>query len=424
MKLNWNPPIPRTFELINQSLEIQPDGNPLFKDIQLTKSKPAIYSSLSGLFESVTDIDEDELKGIIDTAIFDLARIEHKVDPLKVLTRIKELIIEYRRSPKNAYHIAFQVSLPKLEEEISINHGRNRLTIKRSAPSKYSYSSIIRENRSYLVVDTPKGYSFAVLKVYGKNPYNAFTNGMQSAHYLLGLINYCINIQKSFFFTKSEMYPINNVNMGPLISVHFPNGKLAMEQVGINLNYLKEDDFYLPKKKDVPTIFKIAKQYKVSVERSRWKEFLRETFIRYDKILGNIDRQSSFIQMWALLEHLTWTKRDSYDTTVKRALIFSNSDEENESELNHFRKIRNDYVHLIKESSRISTSLWHLEQYVKKLILLYVDFGSYFSTSEEIQYFMDMPISGIKLGIKEKDNLRNLNLIRKFRTFRNKIRVK
>jgi hypothetical protein len=115
--------------------------------------------------------------------------------------------------------------------------------------------------------------------------------------------------------------PVNRVILGPVHSLHHPDGSLASEDDWYEHDYVEpipRDMSHQRWKRAEYEDGEIQKMLAASAYRTEIEGFLR----RYTRALDTREWESAFVRLWGLLEEMTGTgDTDSHDVTVRRAVF-------------------------------------------------------------------------------------------------------
>lgn len=127
-----------------------------------------------------------------------------------------------------------------------------------------------------------------------------------------------------------------------------------------------------------------------NINKVKFKDEIREIFIRYVRALDSMDFESSYLKLWSLLEFLTNTQRMNYDKTITRTLFFYKDDTHNKEILEHLRLLRNKMIHIGESRSEMDPVIFQLKRFVEGIIIFLVNSKDYFNDMEEVGYFLDL----------------------------------
>lgn len=156
--------------------------------------------------------------------------------------------------------------------------------------------------------DFPSGFTKILIAVKARSEVDAYNAAIDSLDYLRGIWNFVINRGFSWRWHSGPVQPVNSVYLGPVHTLHLPDGKPAGDLYWYEPNYpaeVKADAF-----KNWGVVKEHTKKLRAILARHPYPEFLRNAFIRYARSLDGTDHESSFLKFWSLLESLTAINED------------------------------------------------------------------------------------------------------------------
>jgi hypothetical protein len=184
-----------------------------------------------------------------------------------------------------------------------------------------------------------------------------------------------------YIYIIGRRKPINKIVLGPIHSLHEPNGTLAVESGWYEPDYVgPQISVRLDQRVEgMRTFERDVRRY---LAKSRYRTDLENSLRRYGRILDSHDWNNAFVQLWGLLEHLTDTTRSDYKATSKRAMFLYPQAELplHRQVLAHLAHHRNRAVHAGYVSEDAETLLYQLKRYVEGVLRFHlfagIDFAS------------------------------------------------
>jgi hypothetical protein len=185
--------------------------------------------------------------------------------------------------------------------------------------------------------------------------------------------------------------PVNRILLGPVHSLHHPNGSLATETF-----------WYQPRHQQFDKLYDLAVkwaqigewEYKVRrrLERIQYRDELQDLFIRYTRALDVSDYDVSFNKLWGVLEHLV-SAVGNYSDLINRVLFLYDASEREYVRLllEHLRDVRNGLVHMDEARGAMETYLYQLKWFVEALVRFHLSRSSEFSSLSTAGQFLDLP---------------------------------
>ena len=185
---------------------------------------------------------------------------------------------------------------------------------------------------------------------------------------------------------------INEICLGPIHTLHKPNGELATKNWWYDTNYIAPVRIH-NRLKELPDFLEFFYNYRRLLRTSRYSEDLKLALLRYSEALDLINWEDSYLKLWRVLEQLTNTGKSGYNITIKRASFLFKDKEYTRNILNHLRDYRNRSVHSDSFNNDIEVLLFQLKRFVEILINFHVYNPLRFKSICEFADFMDLPDS-------------------------------
>lgn len=185
--------------------------------------------------------------------------------------------------------------------------------------------------------------------------------------------------------------PINDIRLGPIHTLHHPNGAVAQQTFWYDPFYTSGEAARIADDKWDYTVRRTA-EIRQQLARIPYRSSLREVFIRYVRALDSADFEKVFLKLWNLLEVLTGTTAgESYDKTVRRALFIWGDPEWSSAVLHHLRTYRNASVHSGYSTSEAEKYVYQLKRYVEELILFHLAARPRFKSIRDAAEYFEIP---------------------------------
>jgi hypothetical protein len=245
----------------------------------------------------------------------------------------------------------------------------------------------------------------------GRSPEEAGILALDSIDLLRGIWNFALNRKKHVIFHAGKRDPINKILLGPLHSLHSPNGKRLPDPFWYDPTYV-EPVSPIDLTRNWDELRRFEKLIRKRLSRSHSKLFFEEASRRYVRALDERSHETSFLKLWSLLEYLTRTINQSYDVTIKRAASLWTDRAFHKEVLQHLRDHRNSAVHSDQANEEITKLLYQLKRYVEGLLQFHVFQGHKFANLEEITSFLDLPTDKTVLIQRKRLIQKRLKFIR------------
>ena len=210
------------------------------------------------------------------------------------------------------------------------------------------------ENIEWLAEPNTAAIPFRVF-VDAKSAFEAGEKAIEKLNLFRGIWNLVVNypITSRYESGLQESHrPINSIRLGPVQILKGKNAKSFEERYWYEPNFTTRGVNPEPKLKP-----KKLKSYETFARKQMLKaktsKHIELAFIRYSQCLDLSDAHGSFLGLWGLLEHLTFTEDGRNETTIRRtSFIFSDHSKAREL-LYVLSRARNNYVHSAKGTHEI-----------------------------------------------------------------------
>jgi hypothetical protein len=182
--------------------------------------------------------------------------------------------------------------------------------------------------------------------------------------------------------------PLSDIVAGPVHTVHFPDGRLAVEGFWFEPSYVRPQS---PKRLEErwPEIKKFENEARRVLRKIPYRSAIEDALRRYGRALDMVDWDAAMLKLWSVLELLTDTIRQPYEKTISRASFIYKDRTYNVQVLRHIRDYRNRTVHAEFSRKDRETILCQVKNYVGDLLLFYFRMGRQFMSLEESGQFLD-----------------------------------
>lgn len=357
------------------------DGKVGFRGF-VTQDILAVIDSSIDFSEQLPEV---EKRRIIWTGIVSAAK--GKLSDKTILTEVSKREREFLQRPKRPFVLATSLSIarPTPLKRTEISGCRMRLDAFLS--NRFDREKVKDIIRRYIVGDLPNWYTTLRASVRARSEYEAAESALDAIDLLRGIWNLFFNRQIGIRMSSGRKMPVNAVLVGPLHTLHEPRGKLALDQIWYDPEYIEP----IPCKdlhQSWGNLQKFERTVRGKLIDHYYRSDMEEAIRRYVRALDSRDWNSSFLRLWSLLEFLTATERADYKQTIRRVLFLYEEREFHEQILNHLRNYRNRTVHTGDETREIETLLHQLRQYVEHLLEFHLATRFRFSCRNEAAEFL------------------------------------
>ncbi len=256
----------------------------------------------------------------------------------------------------------------------------------------------------------PMTATFVSIAATGRSDHQAAEKALIALDLQRGIWNFLLNTRTLTNITFMGIRrPINLICLGPVHTLHLPDGRLATDAFWYEPEYLgaeKTTDISAQSRELSEKAAKLTDL--VGAKRPEYATAIRMALVRYARVLDDANWESAFVGLWSLLEFLTGTVNARYDEMVRRVTYLSEDHKYARQVLDHLREHRNAVVHSRQYSSAIELHLHRLKQYVHQALYFHLQFEPSFESMTNACEFLDLPIDNEAL--KKRQNLAELAL--------------
>jgi hypothetical protein len=355
-----------------------------------------------------------EKKRILNKALFECGKVG-SITPDNLILEIRKFETQYFKNPLKRFVLLSYFSIPR-QVKIKDFKENNKLI---KFPLSLSNKFIEEANKIYDVakhsinVEPPKYYSFTKIFVYARTPIEAAKEALNFLDYFRSIWNLAINRnqndRQSF---GGPPKPINRFFVGPISTLHDLNGNIAVEMWWYDSEHRTPVSNYDPTK-DLTGIYEYESFVRKRLKKITYRNKIINAIINYGRALDSINHRNTFLNLWCVLEQLTFTApKDGYNITIDRLSFLFENREYHKVVLEQLRNLRNIFTHQnqSEDNEILETILFQLKNYVELLIEFHLNMGFKFDNPNEALQFLNSPYN-LK-DIKKKLGL--LKLAEKF----------
>jgi hypothetical protein len=347
---------------------------------------------LFNLIEFDNSLPELEMKRIFNESIKELKEKGHS-DLDKLIGKISKIENSYKNRKTNSFVLLTNISVKYSKNINIIKLPKCTLSFNNYFNPEFNNKTLVSE---YFPSERlPLNYTNVKVFTKAKSPIEAANIALDGINFIRGIWNLFLNgaarslIHFDDFKLKTK--PYNKILLGPVHTIHYPDGRLASDIFWYEINNIYPDrpvDLQRQWSKLKTFEHKIRKL----VNKCNYQSKLKYAFIKYSKALDERNPDNRFLQLWSLLEFLTNTiKERGYDETVKRTSFFWKERAYHKQILNHLRNYRNNIAHRSFSSDQNYEYVFQLERYIETLLFYHIYKGQNFQNFEEACRFLQLP---------------------------------
>ncbi|RKY06180.1 MAG: hypothetical protein DRP65_12090 [Planctomycetota bacterium] len=376
-------------ERLNKVRSINENGQVQFRGFE----ESIVPARLDSMVQLTGKIPEDEKYSIVKEAVWRAAK--KKITRDNLLKELCRLESEYLKAPKKKYVLLTSLSIGQSRHKLkNVQENRCRITFGRCLPLRFAKArKQAIDDFPFLSkgINFPRGYLLVRVSVSDKTIEGGAAKALASLNLIRGLLNLARNLR--YGYTASlvgKRKPINKILLGSLHTLHKPNGEIAVDGVWHNGYSQEMPRLYNPSLGgEFVEVLEFAKNTRECLKKCRYRDCLVEAIVRYNSALDKDNWETSYIELWGVLEYLTNTLNDSYKTTIRRVSFIYEDQDGAKQTLSLLRDFRNKLVHRGTSTKTIEVFIFDLKRYVEQLLLFLIFNKFRFRSLEVAASFLD-----------------------------------
>lgn len=324
---------------------------------------------------------------IVSRAVSKVAK-EYTLEKVKVLNEINAIVKEESATSDIRFHVLTSVSLgpPFPFKEMMVDGAKIRI-MTGFYPKKYKGRDELISKYSN-IAKPPHYYAKVIVTLKQKSINGAATEALRVLDILRSF--WCLFGNSSMELYGDQWKPINKIRLGSAHTIHKESGEPASDTLWYEPNFAPAN-LYVAPKPDV--IYKNCKWALKRLDLIPYASYLRDALLRYVRALDEKDQNVALIRLWAALEALTVPSEKNYDLVTRRCAFLFQEHAYHKQVLEHLREYRNSNVHSGDQNERAKSNCYQLQFYFYHLLLFHLRNQGEFSTLDEANSFLDLPVS-------------------------------
>ena len=361
---------------------VNPTGGASYAGFELEECLPTLHSMLD-FPQAAAEVDVQSL------AWRALSHIGHDLTPDTFLDAINRTLSEQLAVRESKYTLLTSLSLdpnglPKTQTILDC-----RIQFHATGyPHRFSSRAALLRQHPADVAETPRSYACVTAEVQAKSDGAAFGKAMRAVDVFRALLCLMGNPRMQFSFGSSSLEPVNVIRLGGKHTVHTADGAGARDGIWYEPGFAPTKPYQFSK----PDI--VTKNYRWALRRigrSRYRESLISSLLRFVRALDQSDPNLAFLRLWSALETLTTPGAADYDKLIHRSAFLFKENDYHRQVLEHLRVYRNANVHAGEESDNARTYCYQLQMYYVNAAWFYIRNALRFSSLEAANEFLDLP---------------------------------
>lgn len=355
---------------------------------------------LSSMLSIDSGIPEYERSRLINAAIFAAGK-NGPVSPPSMLSAVNRLEKGYLNRDKHSYRLVTAISVPSTCSFPAVRYSGSTITVnpKQNKAILVARQKCLTEAKQTLFSNLPSRYTPVSVSIQARSEHEAADSALDRFDFVRAIWNLSINRRKSFRISWGRKKPVNSIVSGPIHTLHLKNGELATDSWWYESEYQGPTDLWRSAH-FMSKMLNYTHRFRNKLMRLPFRESMIDALIRYVRALDSQNWQTSFLQLWGILELLTYTQKSSYDVTIRRVSFLFQDREYTRQVLNHLREFRNRSVHIGAGTEHIEKLMYQSKRYVEILLCFLVGNSFRFNSMEEAGEFLGTTPNRIRIRRK------------------------
>jgi len=291
---------------------------------------------------------------------------------------------EHRSSPLQPYVLVTTLSTRLPDNLSSRTVGPCEILLSESLPPEFVRLNPLDRLDSATIEARERG-PWVRISVEGRSRHEAGERALEAIDLLRGVWNFGVNRRIWAAILPEEYSPVNTIRLGPLHSLHHPDGRLVTPPYWFDPAPFRVDSLghALVEWKDALETERVVLP---SLTETPVGKFVARSLVRYARALDVPNPEIAFVLLWGLMEWLVGSEKEPEIIRCVRAV--SDEFELEKPLLQMLRLKRHALVHEGTESNRRKGALYILHRYVTRLLQLLVERHSEFQRPKQFASFL------------------------------------
>jgi hypothetical protein len=314
------------------------------------------------------------------------------LSPESVLKKISTLEREYLSQKARKFVLVTSISLSPIPKPLSIAVGSSRIRLGGEVPRKLSSarSELLENAKSSIDGNLPTNYLTVMVRTCARSTHGATDTALRDLDLLRAAWNLWNNRRAISRVSMGLRAPINAIILAPVHTLHDESLRLATDTWWYETNFRRPVALW-GDSVTFPSALAFSRKLMGKLDSIPYSTSIVDALVRYVRALDSSDWNSSFLQLWSVLELTTDTGNQAYSVTVRRTAFHYLDHEYTTQLLLHLKDFRNQAVHSGRDSNDIEQLLYRLKLFVEQLLMFHVRRAGQFKSISDACGFMDLP---------------------------------
>lgn len=282
---------------IDKAKSVDKNGKVSFKGFEHYDST-IVLNSMVIMDDTIPELEKNR---IVNQATFKAAS-KGKVDSQSLLAEINKLETEYLKKPEKTFKLVTSISVDRSCNLKAKKFNNCTINFKPSLSSPYlkAISEIYDSARHSIIGDIPKNYKCVIITVNAKSNAEAANKALDSIDLIRGIWNLYENRKQGIRISSGKRKPVNKFILGPLHTLHEPDGKLATKTWWYDPEYVYQIDPFNPSM-DLAKIYRFENTVRKLLNKNKYSNEIVSSILRYTRALDLTNWEDAFLRLWSIL---------------------------------------------------------------------------------------------------------------------------
>lgn len=374
-----------------------------FQSMAFFKWEYALFVRIAVLDPTTNrELNSEDAKIIIRAAIHEIVLKQRGKKPIcaaELLKKADEIAAEFYRRRPISYVLITGLSISTFPASV-IRIGNCKIS-PISTRRRYPFPDTFHLNIAPShIADPIRSGNWQQIRVQtsGRTIHEAISEAFRSINLLRSLWTF-FETYGSWLFGGGDyrVHPLGVIHSGPIHTLHYPDGTLVDDIYWYEPHFIGSREIFQPRKGWEKTEQDRKKMMRY-IRHSPYQNDIEDLLIRFVGALDYADANTTFIQLWSILEKITSTVGTKYDETIERATWIFDARNIVKDMLMSVRCRRNQYVHSAN-SGGDADQIAQIVRTVVEMHLLRLIRNDFRVTSlEEYAEFLAMPTDMAELN--------------------------
>lgn len=358
--------------------------------------------SLQSGLELTSGLHDCYLHGIVSNGIVSAAK-SGEITPQRLLAGFERAHRKIVKNPPMSFVLASSYSLSRHTALGSRRMNSCSFTFSPFLPKRFDRSAISSKISQYQKSACLNDYLNVRVTLNARSAIEAGMNGIEAMDLLRSIWNLASNMSTGMRISFGQRQRVNSVGLGPIHTVHKPDGQLASE-----VFFYEPFHWQLPRARNFGQRWSAVTTFETMLRRDlarhSYRDEMERCLRRYSHALDELQYDTALLKLWGILETLTGTqpKQHSRRESHRAAFLFRDFDYHCQV-IKQIRDDRNRFAHLgTSDEDRGESRMYLLKRYVEQLLVFHLRHKSRFTTIDEAASFLDLPRDRSKLRAQRR----------------------